>query len=72
MCASLVPHFLSSFSELVVVKPRHVNVPVLVASVLLCVAVFFVLLACVINGLHRVDEGHVGVYFKVNPTCIAF
>ena len=40
------------------------SVPGLITGIFLGLTGLFVGLACVISALHRIDEGHVGVYYK--------
>ena len=43
---------------------KEANIPALVAFSVSIVILFFVLIACLISALHKVNEGCVGVYFK--------
>ena len=42
----------------------NVSVPGLISAVLIALGGLFTGLACVIAALHRIHEGHVGVYYK--------
>jgi hypothetical protein len=45
-------------------KLREVNIPILVTLLIGGLIAIFILIACLISAIHRVHEGHVGLYFR--------
>lgn len=43
---------------------KEENIPWIVTGSIAGVILLFVLVACLITAIHRIQEGHVGVYFK--------